>query len=167
MAHNVEDLDVDDDVATYLQDLEGRLDALQRARVHFKDRISELEAENEQLREELTELHEIVNPDPGSTEYESLSKPQKVHRVRKYLVEQAASQATGKSQLVYREVITLFDGHPSPGHAYDLMEAAGALEGFDYGEDAGGTKRVTVNLDGVNDETLIHAANNATQSEVR
>ena len=162
MPVDIDDLDVDDDLATYLADLEGRFNALNRARVSLLDRVDDLEDENDSLREELAELREVVNPDPGSTEYDALSKAQKVHRVRRYLVEQAATATTGKSQLLYREVITLVDGNPSPGHAYDLMEAAGNLDGFEYGEDAGGTKRVTANLEAVNDETLIHAANKAT-----
>jgi len=40
---------------------------------------------------------------------------------------------------------------------------AADLDGFDYGTPSGegGQKRVTVNIDAVNDETLVHAVNNA------
>lgn len=164
MARDVDDLDDIEDVQSYLQDLTARVDALNRARISQRDRVEDLEAENQELRSELAELREIVNPDPGSTEYDALSKPQKVHRVRRYLVEQAATSATNRSSLTYKEVIALFDGYPSPGHAYDLMEVAENLDGFQYTENADGQKQIRVNVEAVNDETLIHAANKATTS---
>lgn len=170
MARNTSDLladirdndDVDDDVRILLERLNGEVGALKRKTFALEERARDLEAENDQLREELAELREVVNPDPARTDYDSLSKDQKVYRVRRFLVEQAASSATGKSQLSYREVLTLFDGHPSAGHAYDLMDAAANLDGFAYGKNADGEKRVRVELDAVNDETLLHAANKAT-----
>lgn len=156
-----EDDATSDDVRILLEQLNGQLDAFKRKTFALEERVEDLEAENDQLREEIADLREIVNPDPARTDYESLTRQQKVYRVRRFLVEQAATSATGKSQLSYREVLTLFDGHPSAGHAYDLMDAAANLDGFSYGENAEGEKRVRVELDGVNDETLLHAANKA------
>ena len=166
MARDIEDAlddardDLDDDVRIVLEQLNGQLEAFKRKTFALEERVNDLEEENDHLRGELAELREVVNPDPGRTDYDSLSKGQKVHRVRRYLVEQAATSPTSRSQLKYKEVQTLFNGNPSAGHAYDLMQAAGNLDGFDYAES--GEKRVRVNLESVNDETLIHAANKAT-----
>lgn len=152
-----------DDVEQQLEDLEARFEALNRARLHFNDRVDVLEEENEQLRERVAELEEIVTPDPNSVEYDQLTRPQKVHRIRKKLVEQAARRHNGRSSMDYKEVTWLFDGHPSPGHAYTLMELAGELDGFEFDPDSGENQRVLANLDAVNDETLFHAANKAVE----
>lgn len=145
-----------------IRDLEGRVEALNRARLHHQDRIDDLEATNERLRERIGHIEELVDPDPGATEYHQLTKPQKVHRLRRTLTEQAATQRNGKARMTYREVMMLFDGHPSAGHCYDLMERAAELDGFAYDTPGdGGQKRVRVKIDGVNDETLLHAVNNA------
>jgi len=151
----------DNDLEERLDELEARMDALQRSREALQHDVWELEDENEQLRERVAELEEIVDPDPNSREYEHLTKPQKVHRVRRSLVEKAA-QTRGKARMKYDDVQWLFDGQPSPGHAYDLMELAAELDGFAYDQAGGdGQKRIRVNLDAVNDESLIHAANKA------
>lgn len=148
-----------------VRDLDARLGAYRRKDLHQQELIEEQREELEQLRDRVAELEEIVDPDPGATEYEQLTKPQKVHRLRKHLVQEAA-QTNGKYALKYREVKALFDGHPSAGHCYDLMDRAGELEGFGYDEGTGGEKRVRANLEAVNDETLLHAVNNAAPEEV-
>jgi regulator of replication initiation timing len=154
----------DDDVADRLADLEAWREAMSRKFQYQQEQLDELREENERLRERLAELDEVVDPDPGATAYEQLTKPQKVHRLRRTLVEDAAGTQTGKAAMDYRDVRYLFDGHPSPGHAYDLMDAAADLDGFNYDtpSGSGGNKRIRVNLDAVKDETLIHAANKAT-----
>ncbi|WP_155120455.1 hypothetical protein [Haloprofundus marisrubri] len=146
---------------TQLRDLEARFEALNRARVAAFDQLTELEAQNERLKERVAVLEQLVAPDPESIPYETLSRSQKIHRIRKHLVEDAVKQQTGKSRMEYKAVKWLFDGHPSPGHCYDLMELAGELEGFTYETSDSRSNRVLVDLDAVNDETLIHAANNA------
>lgn len=146
-----------------LQEMEARMDALSRGNAYLRERVDELEAENDSLRGELAELGEVVDPDPGSREYASLSKAQKVHRLRRTLVEQAARATTKRAKMEYTDVIYLFDGHPSPGHAYDLMRAASNLEGFQYDTSGERQNRITVDLESVNDESLVHAANKATQ----
>lgn len=139
------------------------MDALSRGNAYLRERVDELEAENESLRGEVAELGEVVDPDPGSREYASLSKAQKVHRLRRTFVEQAARAMTKRAKMEYTDVIWLFDGHPSPGHAYDLMRAAGNLDGFQYDESGERQNRITVKLEAVNDESLVHAANKATR----
>lgn len=147
-----------DDIGT----LQSLVEALRRKLTAHGDRLEALETENDQLRERIAELEQVVDPDPGSVEYEQLTRPRKVHRVRKALAENAANSHTGKASMEYSDVIWLFDGQPSAGHAYDLMELAAELDGYSYDEpNGGGQKRVRVNLEAVNDETMLHAANNA------
>lgn len=138
--------------------LQARVDALNRARIDLRDRV-------ETLEQQLADIQEVIDPDPGATAYEMLTRPQKVHHIRKKLVEMADRQG-GKAQLKYRDVKMLFDGYPSAGHCYDLMERAAELEGFAYDETGGtGEKRIRANLDAVNDETYFHGVNKATEGE--
>jgi len=53
----------------------------------------------------------------------------------------------------------LFDGHPSPGHCYDLMRAAAVLDGFNYDENGSGKKRIRCDVEAVKDDRCFHAAN--------
>ncbi|MFB6256468.1 MAG: hypothetical protein ABEH58_07060 [Haloplanus sp.] len=154
----------DDDLEARFDDLEARFDALNRARMHLQERVDEVEAENESLRERVADLEQVVDPDPGAVEYDELSRPRKVHRVRRRLVETAA-RTNGKAAMQYSDVMWLFDGHPSRGHCYDLMSLAGDLDGFRYDNTGDTQHRILANLDGVNDETLIHAANTARGGE--
>lgn len=115
----------------------------------------------EALEQRVAELEELVDPDPGGKDYDQLTKDQKVRRVRTALLEQAADARNGKAKMNYKEVMWLFDGHPSPGHAYDLMERAGEIDGYAYDAAGGeGEKRVRVDSDAVNDDSLVHAVNN-------
>lgn len=148
-----------DDPEKRLDDLEARFDAMNRSRLHLQDRLDEAEDERDRLRERVAELEELVDPDPGATEFGQLSRPQKVHRLRRHVVKQAA-KTNGRWAMKYKEVKALFDGLPSDGHCYDLMERAGKLDGFQYGT-FHGDKQLRAKLDAVNDETLIHAANKA------
>jgi len=142
-----------DDLETRVEVLEQRLDSMY-------EWVEEVERSNNELTRQVDELHELVNPDPGSIEYDQLTKAQKVRRIRQTLVDSAGNR--GVAQLKYKEIMMLFDGHPSPGHCYDLMERAAEADGFAY-DSAGqgnGEKRIRVKTDDVNDDTLFHAANN-------
>lgn len=113
------------------------------------------------LSERVAELEQVVDPDPGSQDYQQMTKAQKVHRLRVALLEQADD---GKiPSMKYKDVLWLFDGHPSAGHCYDLMERAAEADGYYYDTNEGGEKRVRVKPDGVNDESLVHAVNNDPQ----
>lgn len=146
-------------------EVEKRLRHLEAWREAVETQLEYLRTENEELRESVAELEELVDPDPGATAYEQLTKGQKVHRVRKTLVERADA-TNGRAAMKYREVMMLFGGHPSAGHCYDLMERAGQLDGFAYdvAGNGDGDKRVRVNLDGVNEDADVHAVNNGTQA---
>lgn len=155
-----------DELEKRLADLEARFDALNRSRLHLMERLDEAEEERDRLRERVAELEELVDPDPGSTEYAQLTRPQKVHRLRRQLVTVAAN-TTGKASMFYDDVQSHFGGHPSPAHCYDLMKRAAELDGFAYDQAGGGQgqKRIRVDLGDVNDESLIHAAKKATGEE--
>lgn len=137
------------------------VEALQRKCNALRERVEELEERKTALEGRVAHLEEVVNPDPNRTSYDQLTKSQKVYRVRKALVEEAA-KSNGTAMFTYKEVKWLFDGQPSVGHTYDLMELAGDLDGFNYDENHD-ENRVTVKLPSVNDETLVHAANKAQQ----
>jgi len=135
-------------------DLDDADDSMIDAAIAAAERVEELE-------DRVAELEELVDPDPGGVAYEQLTREQKVHRVRVALLEQATA---GKSAAMkYKDVQWLFDGRPSPGHAYDLMELAAEADGYVYdragGGNVNGEKRIRVEPDAVNDERVIHAAN--------
>lgn len=60
----------------------------------------------------------------------------------------------------YQEIRWLFNGRPSTGHVYDLMDFAGQEDGFGYDRREGKNNRLTVDLDEVNESLQVHAANN-------
>ena len=142
-------------MASDVDNLEKRLDAMSTWNQELKNTV-------EELQDRVAELERAVDPDPGSVEYDQLTKEQKVFRVRKALATDA-KRSNGRAAMKYKAVMALFNNRPSPGHAYDLMERAADADGFAY-DTAGkgeGEKRIRVELDGVNDERLIHAVNNA------
>jgi hypothetical protein len=113
------------------------------------------------LSERVSELEQVVDPDPGSQAYEQMTKAQKVHRLRVALLEQAAE---GKiPSMKYKDVLWLFDGHPSAGHCYDLMERAAEADGYHYDTNNNDEKRIRVEPDAVNDQSLVHAVNKGQQ----
>lgn len=142
--------------------LQPLVEALQRKANHQRERIDELERTVGDLQEQVSGLQRLVDPDPGAVEYDQMNRQEKVYQVRKKLVELAAN-TDGTAAYKYRDVMRTFDGHPSAGHCYDLMERAGELEGFAYEENPDGDKRVIANLADVNDKTFVHVVNNATE----
>ena len=126
------------------------------------ERLEALEAENEELKDELFQLRRIVSPDPNRVAFTRMERPEKVRRLRETLV-QKAMKNRGAAAMDYKETIALFEGQTSPGHAYDLMELAGKGDGFSYQDEP--KKRVTVKIDAVKDESLFHGANKAPEGE--
>ncbi|SFK65987.1 hypothetical protein SAMN04487950_0443 [Halogranum rubrum] len=133
------------------------------AALHAADTIVDLQATNERLKERVAELEREVTPQLDAKSYMQLTRPEKVQRLREALATQAATRNNRKAQMDYKDVTWLFDGNPSPGHAYDLMELAGQAAGFVYDtpRSDSGNKRIRVDLDAVKDEAVFHAANNA------
>jgi len=136
-------------------------DANRRAIDHLQDRVDALEAEKDTLRERIDELEDLVVTDLDAMSYEQLTKRDKVRAIREHLGDEAESTPNGKASMTYREVWALFNGQPSPGHAYDLMRIAGDGDGYSYEEyDGDRTNRLTVNA-----KQAFHGANKAvTQS---
>lgn len=114
--------------------------------------------EIEELNDRVARIEAVVNASPENIAYQTLTRDRKVHIVRSKLVE-IALNTNGSAALDYNEVTKLFDGHPSPGHAYDLMEWAADLEGFDYDKNPDGNDRVIVRTDAVNDLAMFRTAN--------
>lgn len=127
-------------------------------------RIAELEEENEELRsvnerltERVAELEANIDPDPTSKGYDEMDQSERVRKLRIALVEDAQRNVSGKAQMKYKEVQALFENRPSSGYAYKLMRIAGVQDGFKFVSDR--PKRIRVDSEGVNDETLFHTAN--------
>jgi multidrug resistance efflux pump len=124
------------------------VNALRRKVKNQEERIDELEDTVVEL-EAVVESLEDRAPDPSRLDYQNMDRSDKTTVIRSKLKAEAdATNGTAKAE--YKDVIRMFDGHPSAGHAYQLMEAAGGLDGCNYDESPDGTKRVTFRAGGVN-----------------
>jgi len=108
------------------------------------DNVQDLQERVAELEDRVTTVEQRA-PDPSAKSYDEMDKSDKVTVLRSHLKQQAEG-TNGRAALSYRDVIGVFEGHPSPGHAYDLMEQAATAEGFAYDTDYDGNKRVRVNL---------------------
>jgi hypothetical protein len=79
------------------------------------------------------------------TVWGDLDKPGRIQHLRVRIATEAAENGKRRKQLLYTDVIELFDEYlehkPSPQYAYDAMEAAASVDGFSYG-DVRGEKRL-------------------------
>ncbi|WP_254535212.1 hypothetical protein [Halomarina litorea] len=155
-----------------VQDLSDRLDSVESQNEALRQAVRLQSDDNDELREEVADLRErvaqlesTVTPDPEAKPYNQKSRDEKVREVRVALARKALGQKNGKARFDYTDVLSLFGNHPSSGHAYTLMELAGNLDGFEFGT-FHDQKRLRVNLDAVNDDAVLHAANNDGASEV-
>lgn len=128
-----------------------------------REDIERLEAENERLKERVAELEAKVDPDPTAKEYDEMDRSERVRKIRESLVTEAQRRTTNKSQMNYKEVLRLFDNHPSAGYVYKLMQLAANADGFKYTDKDG--KVIRVKADAVKDETLFHGVNNPSAME--
>jgi hypothetical protein len=112
------------------------------------------------VQERLVALESTVDTDLDGKAYEELTRKDKVREIQTALINEAASSPTNKTAMDYQEIRWLFNARPSTGHVYDLMDFAGQENGFDYQHRDGGNNRLTVDLDDVNEELRVHAANN-------
>lgn len=131
------------------------------------DVIDELDERLDEFDDRLRRVERVVDTDPDRTGYAEMTKEQKVYRIRQELV-QNADATNGKWRLSYRDVKALFNGQPSAGHCYNLMEAAAEMDGFEY-DRAGegdatsrtGEYRIRVNTTSVNDTGVFQSLNKA------
>lgn len=130
---------------------EALVDALKRKVNHQAERI-------DQLEEQVAELLQVVDTDMAAVDYEKKTRKDKVREIRTALYRN--SNANGRATMNYREVVALFNGHPSPGHAYDLMQLVANADGYEYRERTEGENKIAVQTADVNDDAVIHAANN-------
>jgi uncharacterized protein YydD (DUF2326 family) len=100
------------------------------------DRVEELETKVEVLEERA--------PDPNEKRYAEMDRSDKAAVVQSKLRNEAES-TTGTAKATYKDIVRIFDGQPSAGHAYDIMDTAGEGDGFNMGTAPDGTKRLTFN----------------------
>lgn len=103
--------------------------------------IETLEARVELLEEKL--------PDADHRDYEQLDRYDKATIIRSQMRE-VAQNTNGKAAMQYKDIERHFDGKPSAGHCYDIMETAANGDGFQLGENNDGEKRLTFNESRVN-----------------
>lgn len=156
--------DVPEDVQKEIDRIDGNIEGI----FTRLGELQELRDENEALRERIEELEKVVDPNPSRLQWEQMSKSQKVQKIRRNLL-QYAKEDGGVAKMNYKEVKALFDGQPSDGHTYNLMEAAADAEGFKYNAPKHGNKvgekRVLCDLGGVNADASVQSLNNGIQSE--
>jgi len=118
-------------------------DALEIARNAVQKAVKNQETIQE-LQERIVRL-EAATVDVDK-DYQQMDKAEKVATLRTELVKRA-QDTNGKAALDYEGVqYGTFDGNPSAGHVYNLMQAAAEDVGFNYEEPNRGNKRITVNL---------------------
>lgn len=105
------------------------------------ENLNDLVREVENLRAEVEVLEQRA-PEPSKMDYDQMDKADKVTVVRQKLKKQAEG-TNGRAAVTYKDVVRMFDGHPSAGHAYDLMETAATDDDYSYGESPNGEKRLT------------------------
>jgi predicted RNase H-like nuclease (RuvC/YqgF family) len=117
------------------------VEALRRKSNDLEQRVAELENTVADLETCVETLQERV-PDPAMIKYNNMSRDDKITVVWSKL--KAEADATnGAAKAEYRDVIRMFDGQVSTGHAYGLMEAVGSRDGCRYAVGPDGVKRVT------------------------
>jgi hypothetical protein len=102
------------------------------------DRVEELERRLDDL--------EARAPTPAEKEYAEMDRSDKARVVRGKLVN-TAEATNDRASMTYKDVVSTFDGQPSPGHAYDIMaETAELFDGVVQDTNHEGDKRIRLNL---------------------
>jgi hypothetical protein len=169
-----------DTLEAAVEDLQATVEDQARERAQDRARITALEEENEDLRDDLTQLQSrlarledeegLGGGDAPSTDW---SRARKKRHVQALAYKRARNRG-GKAALDYKDVRTLFNEDISDGHCYDLLKlAAGwdedsqmsSVTGFAYQTRADQPNRLTVDAAAVNDDAAFHAVNNDDESE--
>lgn len=109
------------------------------------ENVQEILERQRELEGRVEELEQRA-PKPSAKSYKAMDRHDRVTVLRERMTDRARSNG-GKYATDYDGVINIFDGHPSAGYAYTLMELAADADGFDYGEAPDGTKRLTANVE--------------------
>lgn len=117
------------------------IDRMARERMDDRRRISALEETVEQLQAEIETLTNRV-PSAEAKQYDEMDRVDKATVVCSKLRSEADSTG-GRAAVKYKDIIRMFDGRPSPGHAYDIMDTAAEQDGFEIGTDPSAEKRLT------------------------
>ena len=111
-----------------VHDVEQRIDDLDDGGLDVDDDVIE------DLKQDIEELRHVVNVDLDGKRYQQLTRDDKVREIQAALLSEALGRQTQKAAMNYTDVRWLFNGKPSTGHTYTLMEVAGQGTGFDYQE---------------------------------
>jgi len=128
---------IEQEVETLREDMSTR----GRERAKDRQRMTEIENRLDTIEARLDELANRV-PKPSKKKYENMDKYDKAAIVRTKLKE-IANNTDGSAQAKYRDIVEWFDGQPSAGHAYDIMDEAAEDIEFSLGETPDGEKRLT------------------------
>ena len=131
------------------------------------NRVDDLEAEIEALRDEVTSLELRLSEFDEDRGYKELSRAERVGLVREHAFSKATSR-TGTAALDYDDIKwEVFDGEPSADYCYTLMDLAADVRGFDVRTPAGGNRSLTVNAQEAKRGAAFSSANKTTTEEVR
>lgn len=138
---------------------EERAEAAEKRADEAEERVGELEAR-------VKRLETAVDANPDGKAYDDMDLDERVGAVQHFTVKRAM-QNGGKARIDYKDVLALFQDNCSDGYAFKLMRKAAGVyendsekEGFGFGNNAEGEYRLSVNVEDVNDEALIHAVKN-------
>lgn len=116
----------------------------------------------DKTNERLAELEAYVDRRTEQTSYADMTKRDKVWTIRKTLL----SQEGGNPSMRYQDVMWLFDGEPSAGHCYNLMEYAADKDGYEYQEFGDDRQhRIVLKTDELNENAAVHRVNNGAGAE--
>lgn len=146
-----------DSLMRHLETLEGVvLGAVESSDAYDREPIEDVV---DDLKQRLRAVESAVDTDLDGKAYGELTRKDKVRQIQTALINEATGSPTDKAAMDYQEIRWLFNGQPSTGHVYDLMDFAGQEDGFDYDRRDGKNNRLTVDLDAVKDELQVHAVN--------
>lgn len=100
-----------------------------------------------EMDERMAALEGATGINIENAEYKNLSRAAKLKEIREKLKSKAEQNTNSKAAMDYNDVIWLFDGHPSPGHASELVTKAGDSPGFNFQETEDRNNRVIVDLE--------------------
>ena len=163
-----------------LNRLEDMLDVMKQRVVDAEERAHEaeerarrVEEQNQELLARVDRLETALDANPDGKTYEQMSRAERVRALQHYLVKIAIKRG-GTARIGYKDVLTFWRDKPSDGYAFKLMRLAAEYDdethsaekdGFGYGENQDGEIRLSVNVDAVSDQALVHSVKNELGAE--